>query len=72
MDANTAIRDTHHASRMGYEGIVAILLKDKRVDPSAENNDAICDAAAYGNSEVVELLLLGKPRPLPDAAPIRT
>ena len=54
MDANTAIRD---ASRMGYEGIVAILLKDKRVDPSAENNDAICDAAAYGNSEVVELLL---------------
>ena len=41
----------------GYLEIVQELLKDNRVDPSANNNDAIQWASGNGHLEVVEELL---------------
>ena len=37
--------------------VVKLLLQDKRVNPSADYNDAIREAAKYGHAEVVNLLL---------------
>ena len=43
-----------------YIKIVKILLKDERVDPSDQNNDAIQWASEKGHLEVVKLLLKDK------------
>lgn len=51
---NEAIK---YASENGYAEIVAILLKDKRVDPTAQLNCAIGVASEYGYLDVVEILL---------------
>ncbi|UCG51380.1 MAG: ankyrin repeat domain-containing protein, partial [Candidatus Latescibacterota bacterium] len=41
----------------GQLEIVKLLLKGKRVDPSARDNEAILYAAQFGHTEIVELLL---------------
>lgn len=46
-----------NASKKGHAGVVALLLKDTRVDPSGESDEAIINASMYGHLEVVELLL---------------
>jgi Ankyrin repeats (3 copies) len=44
------------ASYNGYSEVVKILLMDERVDPSADDNEAIKWASANGHLEVVKLL----------------
>ena len=46
-----------YASLNGYLEVVRELLKDSRVDPSADNNYAIRWASRYGHSGVVRELL---------------
>ena len=41
----------------GRADIIRILIKDKRVDPSYDDNDAIRGASYYGHVEVIKLLL---------------
>ena len=45
------------ASMHGHKKVVALLLYDPRVDPSADNNSAVLWAATHGHEHVVELLL---------------
>src|SRR5690606_36616559 len=49
-----------YASREGNLEVVQELLKDIRVDPSAEDNFAIRGASSYGHLEVVRELLKDK------------
>ncbi len=44
------------ASENGNLEVVKLLLKDKRVDPSVQNNSAIVWASQYGHLEVMLLL----------------
>jgi ankyrin repeat protein len=53
-DGHLAIR---LASQRGHSEVVKLLLEDKRVDPSACNNEAIRWASKNGHLEVVKLLL---------------
>ena len=46
-----------YACRKGHDKVVAQLLKDPRVDPSTNNNEAISLATFYGKLDVVQLLL---------------
>jgi hypothetical protein len=50
-------RNKNFLSHKGYKTIVEMLLQDNRVDPSANNNEAIQYASRYGHREVVEILL---------------
>jgi len=43
-----------------YPEVVELLLKDKRIDPSAENNEALILAVANHNYKVVKLLIQDK------------
>src|SRR5690242_11789303 len=45
------------ACREGHAGVVEVLLKDGRIDPSARNNLAVYVAAWKGRLEVLKLLL---------------
>lgn len=45
------------AAKTGSADVVELLLADERVDPAAENNEAIRWAAKNGQIDVVELLL---------------
>src|SRR5690349_2933275 len=46
-----------HASYSGNLEIIKLLLNEKRVDPSADNNDAIRIACMNGYLDIVKLLL---------------
>jgi hypothetical protein len=48
------------AARHGHNAVVERLLQDKRVDPSANNNNAVRLAACFGHLAVVERLLQDK------------
>ena len=48
------------ASMAGREKVVRLLLQDKRVDPTVNNNDALRVASRNGHLEVVKLLLQDK------------
>jgi len=48
------------ASENNYFEIVKLLLADKRVDPSTNNNSAISYASKKGHTEIVKLLLNDK------------
>jgi ankyrin repeat protein len=48
------------ASEYGRFQVVAMLLRDKRIDPSVQDNYAIRFASANGHKDVVELLLRDK------------
>ena len=56
-ESDYAIR---HAAANGHTEVVKLLLKDKRVDPTARNNFAIRWAAKKGYQDVVRLLLKDK------------
>ena len=45
------------ASSYGHKGVVEVLLGDPRVDPFANNNEAIFSASHRGHAGVVKLLL---------------
>lgn len=45
------------ASNFGHAEVVRLLLADSRVDPAANENEAIRYASRYGHHEVVRLLL---------------
>jgi hypothetical protein len=45
------------ASEYGHTKVVELLLKDPRVDPTAERNYAVRWASARGHDKVVKLLL---------------
>jgi hypothetical protein len=47
------------ACRYNKKLAVASLLRDPRVDPGGDNNNAIIWASTEGNTEIVELLLQG-------------
>ncbi len=49
-----------HASKFGNVDIVKLLLQDKRVDPSVDDNYAIIKASKYGRIDIVNLLLQDK------------
>ena len=44
------------ASLYWYSEVVKLLLGDKRVNPSANDNEAIREASYYGKTDVVKLL----------------
>ena len=46
-----------YAIEIGYTKVVVIFIRDRNVDPSMRNNDAIREAAKNGHAAVVELLL---------------
>jgi ankyrin repeat protein len=46
-----------YASANGHKEVVELLLKDRRVNPSVDNNFAIRRASYYGHKEIVEILL---------------
>jgi DNA-binding protein YbaB len=41
----------------GHTEVVKLLLSDSRVDPSAEDNEALIETAEQGHVEIVKLLL---------------
>jgi Ankyrin repeats (3 copies) len=49
-----------YAAIKGFTEIMEILLSDKRIDPSIENNHAIKRASEIGHTEVVKILLQDK------------
>ena len=55
-DSNS-MEEFSRACELGMRRVPSFLLRDGRVDPSAENNDAIRLASERGHRDVVELLL---------------
>src|SRR2546426_6337866 len=53
-------RSSDFVARNGHVDVMKLLLADSRVDPAADNNDAIRSAAANGHIDVVKLLLADK------------
>jgi hypothetical protein len=45
------------ASRKGFKDIVELLLKDSRIDPTADDNEALRSAIRNGHKDIVDLLL---------------
>jgi len=53
-------RDWLRVNKFWHYNAFQRLLKDKRVDPTAQNNNAIVEAAENGHVEVVKVLLADK------------
>ena len=54
------------SAKNGHTDVVKILLADPRVNPAAQNNDAIRLASQYGHTDIVKILL-SDPRVNPNA-----
>ena len=57
MDDNIFIR---WVCRKGHTEIVKMLLADPRVDPTANDNYAICVASGNGHVEIIIMLFVGQ------------
>ena len=49
--------DLIEAAAFGMDSVVSLILADPEIDPSADDNDAICVASANGHTDVVSVLL---------------